>query len=142
MNPRIWTSRYADEKLRSMQPDQIRQWESYHQVYQDSVEIPWPGDGRDLPNRWNAYSGLAALGLAIYLQAKRVTIYGADMAGVSDCTGTDREGSRDRIRWQRERRSWNILVDHLTYQGISIRRICPGRIEEIPDGSTERPPQP
>ena len=129
--PILWTTRHADHHLRTMQPDLIERWDSFEKIYQDHLDIDWPGDGGTLPNRWNAYSGLAALGLGMQIGAEKVVVYGADMAGTKDIEAFDRESDRSPDRWNRERACWNILVNLMAKKGIQVARFVPGIIEEL-----------
>ncbi len=94
--------------------------------FDTDICIPdWPIDA----DKWCCYSGLAALGIAYHLGAKTITVFGADMCGVLDCTGFEFK-PRTIERWQRERELWNMLVDRISRTGVHVARVVPGRCED------------
>jgi len=64
-------------------------------VYQDDIHSP--------VEQWNLYSGCAALGLAWYLGATEILLYGYDMGGDRDCSGGSCSQGRTAERWINER---------------------------------------
>lgn len=84
-------------------------------MYQDDIAPP--------VEQWNLFSGTAALGLAWYLGATELLLYGYDMAGNYDCRGRHGLG-RTPKRWLHERtafdrwlaffESTNVKVDWVT----------------------------
>lgn len=95
-------------------------------IFDTEICIPdWPKDA----DKWCCYSGLAALGVAYHLGAKTITVFGADMAGESDCFGFMFK-PRTIERWRRERELWNMLVDRISNKGVHIARVVPGNCED------------
>jgi hypothetical protein len=118
-NPRLFVKRFAASKLPRYAPDCMDRFRAAPEVLlHERIAVPPlpPGVGR-----WNAFSGLAALGLARRLQATRITVFGADMTGDRDHTGQFGH-SRTPDRWTLERNIWNALVASLTTEGIIVER--------------------
>lgn len=63
-------------------------------MYQDDISPP--------VDQWNLYSGCAAIGLAWHLGAAEISLYGFDMMGDRDCSGSCSQG-RSVKRWIDER---------------------------------------
>ena len=118
-NPRLFVKRFAAEKLPRYAPHCMDRFRAAPQVllHERIAPPPLPGD----VGRWNAFSGLAALGLAQHLQATRITVFGADMTGDRDHTGQFGH-SRTPDRWALERGIWGALTEVLEAEGITVER--------------------
>ncbi len=122
-NPKLFIRRFAADKLPRYAPQCVGRFGAAPEVLLHEQIAPPP-----LPNgagRWNAFSGLAALGLARHLQAARITVFGADMTGDRDHTGQFGH-SRTPDRWALERRIWHALVGVLEAEGIVVERVGGG----------------
>ena len=118
-SPVLFTKHIAMQKFEKRSPDRYNLFDTNIFIGHEDIVPP------DLPDDappWNAFSGCAALGLAYHLKAEQVIVYGADMAGDSDCKG-DIGLSRDDSRWKHERRIWDMLVMSLYAQGVGVRRV-------------------
>ena len=118
--PRIFLKRTAKEKISTHAPagTDIRFADYDAVIHEEVVDIPMAKE----IGFWNNFSGVAALGMALYLQADRVTVFGADMNGDLDHSGLV-GNSRTEDRWDRERGIWNASVEYLWKQGINVERI-------------------
>lgn len=63
----------------------------------------------------------AALVLLKWLGAASIDVYGADMAGETDCTGTKTQ-HRNPARWTKELAAWTAIAHWLAEEGITVRR--------------------
>lgn len=70
------------------------------------------------------WSMQAALLHAAHLGARRIDLYGCDLAGVPDCTGYAGE-DRTADRWQREARGLSETTQYLAEHGVAVQRIRP-----------------
>lgn len=119
--PRIFAPRRAIQR----QPQRVRYLVDEHDpiILQNQRLTPWwPVEKTQRVPNWWRYSGSAALGLGIYLDATEVTVYGADMIGEEGFAGTASK-NRTWSRWSQERRMWNTLADGMRQRGIQITRI-------------------
>lgn len=98
-------------------------WEIHD--WRDVLHRPIPGAEPD----WQTYSSTAALVLAVNLAMMRspsrppdaIDVYGADMAGDTDCSGRT-SGGRDADRWKLETSIWEPTVAWARSLGVCIRR--------------------
>ncbi len=76
---------------------------------------------RGRPINWSLQSALCQ---AAMLDAKRIDLYGCDMAGVEDAAGYRGEDRSD-DRWERERGDLDFTITLLADHGITVNRITP-----------------
>ncbi len=77
-----------------------------------------------LPNMTSEcnYSAVAATALAAHIGATSIYMHGADMCGMSDYTGIDGP-SRDTVRWDKERKELQSVIQYIQRLGITFERI-------------------
>lgn len=119
-NPRLFVKRFAAGKLPRYAPECMERFRAAPEALLHERIAPPPLP--DAAGRWNAFSGLAALGLAWHLQATHITVFGADMTGDRDHTGQFGH-SRTPDRWALERQIWNALTASLKAEGVVVQRI-------------------
>jgi len=92
---------------------QLDAWYAWPKIYQNDVHGLMPPPSGDVPTysdlprpcaQWNAFSGLAALGLVWILRPKLVDLFGFDMEGEGGAAdeGHDLPRKRDAERWATE----------------------------------------
>lgn len=117
-HPKIFIRRAMHEilpELYGTDPEVPVRYESYEKVVQeDVIHLPWPTKDVckeiGIFQQWNQYTGLAALGLAVYLKMNQVTVFGADMIGSQDAQDQFKK-IRTEKRWSRERNTWEYLTN-------------------------------
>lgn len=95
----------------------LRQAEQVHAVGACEYMIGAP---RTEP-AWCAYSGCAALVLAVLLGATEIETFGVDMAGTADAFGNESE-QRTQQRWADERALWHSIATWAASRGVTIGR--------------------
>jgi hypothetical protein len=110
--PLIFTKQPALDNLKLYAADRVADFRRQVVQWHEAVEVPIAG--------WHNFSGVAALGLALHLDAAEVDLFGYDMAGSSDCTG-EQGVSRTEPRWERERGIFEGLVALMRAQGRIVR---------------------
>jgi hypothetical protein len=78
----------------------------------------------DLPF-WSGKSSLGTIGLALYLKATEIDIYGDDKSGETDCSGI-KSGDREPSRWAFEAKAMKDMMDRARDEfGVVCTQIRP-----------------
>lgn len=130
--PKLFTRRQTAAHMKQL----WTRWPSEKVIAEDTGGIPWPGGAtgrRGMTREWHSYSGQTSLGLAMYLKATEVVVYGVDLDMDIDFTGST-HGHRAEPRWSRERKSWDYAAAWLAkHRGMTIiRHTMKGDVEVRP----------
>jgi hypothetical protein len=110
---------FCREKVRASLPDssRIKEFEWTNQESRGLRDAYGIG-----PPAWNMYSGLAAIGLAYWLGATELDLFGFDMAGRLDVRNEENPSRSDK-RWKLELQGFGRWCNILKDRGCVIRRI-------------------
>ena len=144
-SPRGWPILFgkSDWHQRITEGPQLDAWYAWPKIYQNDVHGLMPPPSGDVPTysdlprpcaQWNAFSGLAALGLVWILRPKLVDLFGFDMEGEGGAAdeGHDLPRKRDAERWATETRIFRWWLGVFAYSGIMVRRHTLNGIEAWP----------
>jgi len=118
-------------------------WRAWPKIFQNDVHRLMPPPTGDVPRypdtgapcaQWNAFSGLAALGLAWILRPKEVDLFGFDMEGEGGAAdeGHDLPRKRDAERWATEKRIFDWWMRAFGDAGVDVRRRTLAGVESWP----------
>jgi len=118
-------------------------WRAWPKIFQNDVHRLMPPPTGDVPRypdtgapcaQWNAFSGLAALGLAWILRPKEVDLFGFDMEGEGGAAdeGHDLPRKRDAERWATEKRIFDWWMRAFGDAGVDVRRHALAGVESWP----------
>ena len=108
--------------------DQIIRMQSMHAEKAKAfkfIDILHIMDQLGAPRGWLNYTYIAGLIFSRHLGARRLVIYGVDMAGGECCLGHDMSKYRRPERWTNERQLEGVLIEWLERTGTAIERITP-----------------
>ena len=111
---------------------QLDAWMAWPKIHQNDVHRLMPPPAGDVPTypdtafpcaQWNAFSGVAALGLAWLLRPKEVDLFGFDMEGEGGAAdeGHDLERNRKPERWVTELKIFRWWLGAFEQAGIVVR---------------------
>lgn len=115
-NPSLYVREAAHNKIETHAPEHFERYSAHPEVVLHPEKI------RGFHHKWSAFSGLAALGLAVHLNAKIVRVFGADMGGCDDHDGRF-GGSRTPERWAWELEVWEKNLWAMKQRGIVVERV-------------------
>lgn len=118
-------------------------WHAWPKIFQGDVHWRMPVPVGDVPTykdtpapcaQWNAFSGVAALGLAWILRPKEVDLFGFDMHGEGGAADEGHDLSRNRKpeRWMMEKRIFDWWIEEFALAGIVVRRHTREGVELCP----------
>ena len=108
-------------------------WYAWPKIHQNDVHRLMPPPTGDVPTyaessspcaQWNAFSGVAALGLAWILRPREIDLFGFDLEGEGGAAdeGHDLERNRTPERWAMERRIFEWWMRAFGEAGIVTHR--------------------